>query len=150
MDSQAAARRWAATWRAAWQADDVEAVVALYAEDCVHRSTPFRPPHRGRQAVRDYVTRAFADEQRIDDVRFDTPVVQGDRACVEYWARFLDQRGTAMTLAGCAMARFDADSLIARCLWTQSASRLNPLRRGMPLQDEDRLGRGLHVGHPAR
>jgi hypothetical protein len=69
-----------------------------------HRSTPFRPPHRGRQAVRDYVTQAFADEQRIDDVRFDTPVVQGDRACVEYRARFLDHQGTAMTLAGCAMS----------------------------------------------
>ena len=119
MDSQAAARRWAATWTAAWQAHDVEAVVALYAEDCVHRSTPFRPPHRGRQAVRDYVTQAFADEQRIDDVRFDSPVVQGDRACVEYWARFLDQQGTAMTLAGCGMARFDADGLIteARDYW---------------------------------
>ena len=85
---------------------------ALYAEDCVHRSTPFRPPHRGRQAVRDYVTQAFADEQRIDEVRFGTPVVQGDRACVEYWASFLDQQGTGMTLAGCAMARFDTDGLI--------------------------------------
>jgi hypothetical protein len=31
---------------------------------------------------------------------------------VEYWARFLDQHGTAMTLAGCAMARFAADGLI--------------------------------------
>ena len=119
MDSQAAARRWAATWTAAWQAHDVEAVVALYAEDCVHRSTPFRPPHRGRQAVRDYVTQAFADEQRIDDVRFDPPVVHGDRACVEYWASFLDQHGMAMTLAGCAMARFDADGRIteARDYW---------------------------------
>jgi hypothetical protein len=54
----------------------------------VHRSTPFRPPHRGRQAVRDYVTQAFADEQRIDDVRFGTPVVQGDRACVAYCFQF--------------------------------------------------------------
>jgi hypothetical protein len=44
---------------------------------------------------------------------------QGDRACVEYWARFLDQQGTAMTLAGCDMARFDADGLItkARDYW---------------------------------
>jgi uncharacterized protein (TIGR02246 family) len=119
MDSQAAARRWAATWTAAWQAHDAEAVVALYADDGVHRSTPFRHPHRGRQGVRDYVTQAFADEQRIYDVRFGTPVVQGDRACVEYWAWFLDQRGRAMTLAGCAMARFDADGLIteARDYW---------------------------------
>jgi hypothetical protein len=52
-------------------------------------------------------------------VRFGTPVVQGDRACVEYWAWFLDQDGTAMTLAGCAMARFDPDGRIseARDYW---------------------------------
>jgi hypothetical protein len=61
----------------------------------------------------------FADEQRIDDVRFGAPVVEGDRACVEYRARFLDRQGTAMTLAGCAMARFNADGLIteARDYW---------------------------------
>ena len=128
MESQAAARRWAATWTAAWQGHDVEVVVALYAKDCVHRSTPFRPPHRGRQAVRDYLIQAFADEQRIDDVRFGTPVVQGDRACVEYWTRFLDQQGRAMTLAGCAMARFGADGLIteARDYWHLQEGRQSP------------------------
>ena len=98
MDPQEAAHRWAATWTTARQAHDVEPVIALYADDCVHRSTPFRPPHQGRQAVRDYVSQAFADEQRIDNVRFGTPVLQGDRACVEYWAWFLAQDGTAMTL----------------------------------------------------
>jgi uncharacterized protein (TIGR02246 family) len=119
MDPMEAARRWAATWTAAWRAHDVEPVVALYADDCVHRSTPFRPPHRGRQAVRDYVTGAFADERRIDDVRFGVPVVEGDRACVEYWARFLDRQAKEMTLAGCAMAWFDADGRIteARDYW---------------------------------
>jgi uncharacterized protein (TIGR02246 family) len=119
LDSQAAARRWAMTWTAAWQAHDVEAVVALYADDAVHRSTPFRPPHSGRQAIREYVAQAFADEQQVDDVRFDTPIVEGDRACVEYWASFLDQQGTAMTLAGCAMARFDGEGRVteARDYW---------------------------------
>jgi uncharacterized protein (TIGR02246 family) len=119
VDPKEAARRWAATWTAAWRAHDVEPVVALYADDCVHRSTPFRPPHRGRQAVRDYVTQAFADERRIDDVRFGAPVVEADRAFVEYWARFLDRHGTAMTLAGCAVARFAADGRIieARDYW---------------------------------
>jgi ketosteroid isomerase-like protein len=119
MDPHEAARRWAATWTAAWQAHEVQPVVALYAEDCVHRSTPFRPPHRGRRAVRDYVAQAFRDEQRIDEVRFSTPVVEGDRAWVEYWARFLDAHGMPMTLAGCATARFDAEGRIteARDYW---------------------------------
>ena len=131
MDSRAAARRWAATWTAAWQAHDVEAVVALYAEGCVHRSTPFRAPHRGRQGVRDYVTRAFAEERRIDTVWFDAPVVEGDRACVEYWATFVDRQGAAMTLAGCAMARFDAEGLIteARDYWHLQEGHQPPPRR---------------------
>ena len=97
MDSQEAARRWAATWTVAWQTHDVESVVDLYADECVHRSTPFRLPHYGRQGVRDYLTQAFADEQRIDEVRFGTPVVQGDRAWVEYWARLATCPSSAQT-----------------------------------------------------
>jgi len=119
MEAQEAARRWATTWTTAWQEHDVEAVVALYAGDCVHRSTPFRPPHRGRQGVREYVAGAFAEEQRVDEVRFGTPLVEGDQAWVEYWTRFRDEHGAAMTLAGCAIARFDADGLVteARDYW---------------------------------
>ena len=113
MDASEAADRWAATWTAAWKAHDVEAVVALYAEDCVHRSAPFRPPHRGRQGVRDYVAGAFADESGVEEVRFGTPVVQGNRASVEYWARFRDEHGAPATLAGCGFARFDGDGLVA-------------------------------------
>jgi uncharacterized protein (TIGR02246 family) len=119
MEPHEAADRWATTWTSAWRAHDVEAVVAMYAEDCVHRSTPFRPPHVGRQAVREYVAGAFAEERQVNDVRFGTPVVEGDRACVEYWARFRDQEDAAMTLAGCAMARFDAAGRVteARDYW---------------------------------
>jgi hypothetical protein len=87
------------------------------------RSSPWTPrtvgtapppsgrPTTGHQAVRDYVTQAFADEQRIDDVRFGTPVAQRDQAVWSAGPRFLGQQGMAMTLAGCAMARFDADGL---------------------------------------
>src|SRR5690242_6190322 len=64
-DFRAAAERWVATWTSAWTSHDVDAVVALYAEDCVHRSTPFRPPHRGRAGVREYVLGAFADESAV-------------------------------------------------------------------------------------
>ena len=112
MTPEDAARQWAATWTTAWPAHDVEAIVALYAEDCVHRSTPFRPPHRGRQGVRGYVSQAFAEEQRVDDVHFGEPVVQGDRAFVEYWARFVGRDGVAATLAGGGIARFDSDGLV--------------------------------------
>jgi ketosteroid isomerase-like protein len=40
MDADEAPSRWAAAWTAAWKAHDVEAIVALYADDCVHRPPP--------------------------------------------------------------------------------------------------------------
>ena len=128
MESQNAARRWAETWTSAWLAHDVEAVVALYAEDCVHRSTPFRPVLRGRNAVREYVADAFAEERSVEDVRFSTPMVEGERAFVEYWANSLDQSGEPVTLAGCALARFDDDGLIveARDYWHLEAGHHEP------------------------
>ena len=128
MDPEQAARRWAETWTAAWLAHDVEAVVGLYAEDCAHRSAPFRPAHRGREAVRQYVAEAFAEERDVGEVRFGTPVVEGDRAFVEYWATSLDRRGEPTTLAGCAIARFDADGLVteARDYWHVEAGHHTP------------------------
>src|SRR5690349_3385344 len=123
VDVRSAATRWADTWVSAWRSHDVAAVVALYAEDCVHRSAPFREPHRGRAGLRGYLVAAFADESAVVDVRFGTPLVDGDRAWVEYWAVLRDRDGTPVTLAGCAFARFDADALIceSRDWWHQTA-----------------------------
>jgi nuclear transport factor 2 (NTF2) superfamily protein len=119
MDVRSAAARWAATWVSAWKSHDVEAVVALYAVECTHRSAPFRLPHRGRAGVREYLVGAFAEESVVVRVEFGTPAVDDDRAWVEYWAAYHDQNGAAMTLAGSALARFDAEGLIteARDYW---------------------------------
>jgi carbonic anhydrase/acetyltransferase-like protein (isoleucine patch superfamily)/ketosteroid isomerase-like protein len=128
VDFRAAAERWAVTWTAAWRSHDVDAVVALYAEDCVHRSAPFRSPHQGRAGVREYVTGAFADESAVISVRFGVPVVDGDRASVEYWTTFRDQGGAPLTLAGCAFAQFNAAGLIteARDYWHTAPGHISP------------------------
>jgi ketosteroid isomerase-like protein len=112
MDPREAAVRWANTWVAAWKSHDVDSVVALYAQECVHRSAPFRKPHRGRQGVREYVVGAFADESAVLDVHFGEPIVDGHRASVEYRARSLDRDGAPVTLAGCAFAHFDTHGLL--------------------------------------
>ncbi len=105
-----AARRWAETWQHAWEACDVEAVAQLYHPDCSFSSQPFRVPYGGRDGVREYVSQAFADE---DEVRawFGSPVVDGDRAAVEWWAA-LREGGAATTLAGTSVLRFDASGLV--------------------------------------
>ena len=127
MDVDAAARAWAAGWERAWWARDADAVAALYAEDCVFRSHPFRNPHLGRAGARDYASWAFAEEESVRDVRFGTPIANGDRAAVEYWAVVVED-GAPVTIAGIAVIRFDAAGLVAEQhdYWAQEPSARTP------------------------
>ena len=70
MDAAAAAEEWVRAWERAWPTGDVEAVSPIYAEDAVFYSHPFRE----RQAPRDYVAWAFA-EQASAVCRFGEPIV---------------------------------------------------------------------------
>ncbi len=108
-----AARRWQQTWLAAWPARDLEAIVALYAADAVHRSTPFRPPHIGRAEITEYFRTAFADEVASARVYFAAPMVENSRAIMEWWALVTEADGPA-TIAGIAVADFGPDGLIVR------------------------------------
>lgn len=119
MDTRAAADRFARTWQDAWLRRDVDAIAALYAEDCVQRSMPFRPVHVGRQAVLDYVRWSFEAEEATE-VRFGRPMVDGDLATVEYWVTAVEHEGAKpATLAGVGLLRFDAEGLVveARDYW---------------------------------
>ena len=131
MDVEAAARRWAETWRAAWPAQDEDAVVGVYAEDAVYLSHPFREPHRGKAGVREYVRQAFAEEADVE-CWFGEPVAAGNRAAVEYWA-VLKEDSREVTLAGTSVLRFRADGLVEehRDYWVmEDGRRLPPLGWG--------------------
>ena len=119
MDVREAAERFARTWQDGWARQDTTAIAALYSEQCVHRSMPFRPPHEGRDAVVDYIRRSFAEEPAVD-VRFSDPIVDGERAVLEYRATMVEADGDRpVTLAGCAFLRFADDGLVveARDYW---------------------------------
>jgi ketosteroid isomerase-like protein len=103
----AAAEKWIETWRRAWPAADVEAIAALYADEAVFHSHPFR----ARQAPRDYVAWAFG-EQAEAECRFGHPVVSGKRAAVEWWGVITSHDGSVETIAGTSLLRFDADGLV--------------------------------------
>jgi hypothetical protein len=106
-DARTAARRWADTWAQAWPAKDVEAIAALYAPGADFRSHPFREP----EDAGEYVRRAFAEEQGESECRFGEPLVDADRAAVEYRA-VLVYEGREMTLAGTTLLRFRPDGLV--------------------------------------
>ena len=89
---------------------------ALYAENAHFQSHPFRPP----EPARAYVERVFADEASADP-HFAEPVVDGDRAAVEWRSRVLLKDGREENLIGVSLLRFDSDGLVSeqRDIWCQ-------------------------------
>ncbi len=120
MEATAAARRWADVWSRAWPRADTDAIAALYADDAVFYSHPFR----ARQTPAEYVAWAFG-EQAAAECRFGEPVAADDRAAVDWWAVITDRDGSRQTVAGTSLLRFDADGLVVeqRDAWADEAGR---------------------------
>jgi SnoaL-like protein len=123
MNAEAAARAWIDGWTRGWENGDADLIGSLYAPGALFRSHPFREPER---SARDYVLRAFADEELVE-CRFGEPVVRDDRAAVEYWA-ILRADGEEETLAGIALIRFGEDGLVVeqRDYWSMEPGRRPP------------------------
>src|SRR5215208_3839693 len=122
VETSEAARRWVEGWSRAWPAADTDAVAELYAEDAEFRSEPFRD----LQAPREYAESAFSEQDEAE-CWFGEPIVEGDRAVVEYWAvvRF---QGRDETIAGIAVIRFRPDGLVAEQhdYWNAHDGRVEP------------------------
>jgi hypothetical protein len=121
VDTREAARRWAETWQRGWRDLDAAPVVALYAGDCrLFLSHPFRR----HEPPRKYVERALADTEWAEPW-FGEPLVEGDRAAVEWWA-FAREGGRDVTLAGISLLRFDAAGLVVeqRDAWAMAEGRV--------------------------
>jgi hypothetical protein len=134
--NRAAAERWARTWERGWNEGDVESIVALYADDAIFSSHPFRPPYPGPGGVREYVSGAFAEESGVT-ARFATPIVGEDSAAVSWWATLVEN-GEEITLAGTSVLRFDAEGLVVEQwdTWHQAAGRVAP--SGLPFPPTER------------
>jgi hypothetical protein len=122
MDTRDATRRWADTWRWAWEALDAPAIEALYAADVEYISAPFRDS----EAPRDYLARAFGGEEGVR-AWFGDPIVDGERAAVQWWAA-LTENGREITLAGTSVLRFDDRGLVVSQwdAWDEIAGRRDP------------------------
>ena len=121
------ARRWAETWKTAWEALDTEAIVALYAIDTLLSTEAFREPYLGRDGVRAYVSRVFGEEED-PHVEVGVPIVDGNRAAVPWWAS-LREEGVDTALAGISLLRFNGEGLVTE-QWDAWNSMLE--RRGPP------------------
>jgi hypothetical protein len=107
VDTRDAARRWAETWERGWNEHDAAAILALYAAGAVWSQSPFRD----REAPRDYLERVFAEEASAQ-ASFEEPLVDGDRAAIEWRGDTKLEDGGEEHLAGVSLVRFDADGLV--------------------------------------
>lgn len=116
------ARAWVEGYTEGWRTFDAERIAALYAEDAVYRSHPFREP----EDVLEYTRRNFEAESELE-FAFGEPVAAGDRAAVEYWAA-LSEDGEELTLAGVTLLRFREDGLVVehRDYWALQPGRRPP------------------------
>jgi len=101
MDAEAAARAWIDAWDRAWRAKDPAPLAAVYAENVVFRSHPFREP----QSPLVYARGAFDEEGEELELWWNDPIVAGKRAVVEWWAT-LTENGEPVTLAGASVLTF--------------------------------------------
>ena len=123
MHTGEAARRWVEGWRRAWPARDVDGIAAMYTDEASYGSHPFREA----ETARSYAERAFGEEDLVD-AWFGDPVVDGDRAAVEYWAVLRPPGGDELTIAGAAFLHFDDDGRVVdhRDYWDQEDGRREP------------------------
>jgi SnoaL-like domain len=126
VNTQAAARRWAETWRDNWVARNGEPIVALYAEGARYSTAPFRDARIGPEGAREYVLPVLAEEAEVK-AWFAEPIVDGDRASVSWWASFLED-GIEATYAGTSVLRFNDQGLVVDewDAWNRADGRLEP------------------------
>jgi hypothetical protein len=123
VDTEAAARAWTDAWDRAWRAKDAAPLAAVYADDVVFRSHPFREP----QSPLEYARCAFEEEGEELELWWGEPLVSGDRAAVEYWA-VLTENNELVSIAGIATLRFGPDGRVAEQhdYWASAPGRTVP------------------------
>jgi ketosteroid isomerase-like protein len=125
MDTRQAARNWGEIWQRAWEGHDVAAIAALYAEDALFQSHPFRAP----EPAADYVARVFGEESGARAL-FAEPLVDGDCAVVEWRAQTHLRDGGEEALSGVSLLRFGEDGRVIeqRDIWCEAEAHASSVR----------------------
>jgi ketosteroid isomerase-like protein len=102
-------RRWAAEYRSAWLEADADRVAALFADDATYRSNIYEAPHVGSAGIAQYWRDVTAVQSDVD-VHIGSPIVDGERAVVEFWTTMAIE-GDPVTLSGSLLLHFRSDGL---------------------------------------
>lgn len=126
MSDRQRVEQWVGQLFAAWQEADPGRVSALFTPDAEYLANPFRPPKVGRGEISAYWAAAVAT-QEDRDIRVGSPVVEGSRAAVEWWA-VIRENDVDSTSTGSLFLVFDNEG---RCrslreVWAEQPGRGAP------------------------
>ena len=123
LNADAAARAWIAAWDRAWRSKDPAPLADVYADDVEFRSHPFRAP----QSPLVYARGAFDEEGEELELWWNEPVVDGNRAVVEWWTT-LTERDAPVTLTGASVLTFRDDGRVAEQhdYWASADAHVQP------------------------
>jgi ketosteroid isomerase-like protein len=89
--TEAELERWVEAYVGAWGSNDPIEIEAMFTEDAMYYTAPFRAPWRGRREIVDgWVSRK--DEQGEWEFRFEVVAVAGSVGFVRGWTAYADVR----------------------------------------------------------
>lgn len=100
-------KTWVEELREAWEQADSHRAGALFTVDAAYHSHPLQPPLVGREAIEGYWQKATATQANVR-VRMGEPLLDGDRAVVEWWA-VMTEAGVDTTDAGALVLEFSGE-----------------------------------------
>jgi uncharacterized protein (TIGR02246 family) len=117
----------------AWQKHDIDAVLALLAEDIVWYPAVGSPPVQGRDGVRK-VLEQFAPKRRQENWRIFHHAVSGDRLFVEGVDDYLDDQGRRVAVPYAGVVEFRHGRITG---WRDyfDISTLNRMKAGEPIPE---------------
>ena len=99
-------RQWLESFGRVWRERDASGAAAIFGNEASYRNSPFLDaPFVGRPAIEGFWAAAVAHVSDVD-FRYGTPVIDGDRVGVEWWA-ILKSGGDDYTLAGNFLLTFE-------------------------------------------
>ncbi len=109
MTSKEEVIEWSEAYRVAWEERNSEAASSLFTEGASYRSNIYEKPNKGRIGVAQYWSEVTSVQSHVG-VRMGTPLVDGDRAAVEFWTT-MNIEDKPVTLSGCLLLRFADEGL---------------------------------------
>ncbi|MEQ8427851.1 MAG: nuclear transport factor 2 family protein [Gammaproteobacteria bacterium] len=102
---------WLEGYEKAWEMRDADKAAALFTEDATYQDDPYKEPHKGRQAIRDYWAGVTADQDNID-FSYEILSINGNKGIVHWHSEFLQpSSGSTIILDGIFYLTFTSAGL---------------------------------------